>query len=323
MSKITDALVIVKDGSLEEISPLMARSLDLQKQAEEIIVTDTESLKQAIDIKKQITAYRKEVQDKRLEITRPINDVVSQFITKEKEITLPLDKGQTAIGEKVMEYEREQERIRREEEERVSKIVERFTVTQDQVYKLSNVDTVQDEGERFKKLYGELPDADQKLPAVKLAFTESINRLADRRQYLIEKAEREAEAARLAEISKQQDAERAELEAQRLANEKKEREIAAEKERMEREAQRKADEDAAEAARKEQEKADKTRVETGVRMTIQFEIDNDMLVPRSLCEPSDKLIREYIQSHKDDLFKDGERTEFEVPGVKIWAEQKL
>ncbi len=323
MSKITDALVIVKDGSLEEISPLMARSLDLQKQAEEIIVTDTESLKQAIDIKKQITAYRKEVQDKRLEITRPINDVVSQFITKEKEITLPLDKGQTAIGEKVMEYEREQERIRREEEERVSKIVERFTVTQDQVYKLSNVDTVQDEGERFKKLYGELPDADQKLPAVKLAFTESINRLADRRQYLIEKAEREAEAARLAEISKQQDAERAELEAQRLANEKKEREIAAEKERMEREAQRKADEDAAEAARKEQEKADKTRVKTGVRMTIQFEIGNDMLVPRSLCEPSDKLIREYIQSHKDDLFKDGERTEFEVPGVKIWAEQKL
>ncbi len=323
MSKITDALVIVKDGSLEEISPLMARSLDLQKQAEEIIVTDTESLKQAIDIKKQITAYRKEVQDKRLEITRPINDVVSQFITKEKEITLPLDKGQTAIGEKVMEYEREQERIRREEEERVSKIVERFTVTQDQVYKLSNVDTVQDEGERFKKLYGELPDADQKLPAVKLAFTESINRLADRRQYLIEKAEREAEAARLAEISKQQDAERAELEAQRLANEKKEREIAAEKERMEREAQRKADEDAAEAARKEQEKADKTRVKTGVRMTIQFEIGNDMLVPRSLCEPSDKLIREYIQFHKEDLFKDGERTDFKVPGVKIWAEQKL
>jgi len=303
------ALQQTQDAMIAEISPFEQQSRDLLAKAEAAEVTNEQQLASAVAVKKQITGHRKLVQDTRLSITRRFDEVKKAIMNRESEILLPLDEAQATLGDKILTYQEEQERIRREEQERVDKIVQRVTVGD--VYRFKDVDMVQDEGERLKKLYSELKPEDQKLPDVKVAFTQSINKLADRKQYLIEQEERRKEEERLAEERKKQSAERAKIEEEKAEIERKRRAIEAEKERLEREKQRKADEEAAEEARLEREREEKQRVKAGVRTVTKFEIVNALEVPRQYCEPSDKLIRAAVLEGK------------EVPGVRVWTEKKV
>lgn len=309
MSTDEKALLKAQESMIGEISPFEQQSRDLLQKAEAAEVSTEQQLASAVAVKKQITAHRKLVQDTRLNITRRFDEVKKAIMVKEDEILLPLDEAQAKLGEKILSYQEEQERIRREERERIEKIVARVTITD--VYRYKTPGDVQDEGERFKKLYSELKPEDQKLPEVKVAFTQSINKLADRKAYLLEQLEQEKERQRLEEQAKKQSAERAELERQKAANEAKQRKIDAEKERLEREKQRKADEEAAEEARKEQEAEARRRVKTGVRTITKFEVTDEFEVPREYCTPNDQLIRAAVLAGK------------EIPGVRVWKEKKV
>lgn len=308
MSTDEKALQVAQEKMIAEISPFEQQSRDLLVKAEQAEVTNELQLASAVNIKKMITGHRKLVSDTRLSITRRFDEVKKAIINKESEIMLPLDEAQTLLGDKILSYQEEQERIRREEAERVQKMVDRFAVDQ---YRFKTVDEVQDEGERLKKVYSELKPDDQKHPDVKVAFTQAVNRLSDRKQYLIEQEEQRKERERLDAEAKKQSAERQAIEEEKAKNAEKQRKIDAEKERLEREKQRKADEEVAEEARKAREKSEKNQVKAGVRTVTKFEITEDYLVPREYCEPSDKLIRAAVADGK------------EIPGVRVWTEKKV
>lgn len=311
MSTDEKALAVVQEKMVGEISPFLVKSNELKARAESQVVTNEREAAAAVALKKEITGHRKLVQDTRLDITRQFDDVKKAIMNKEAEILLPLDEGQTELGQKILTYQEEQERIAAEERERVEKIVQRVTLTVSDTYRFKTVDEVQDEGERFKKLYSELKPDDQKLPDVKAAFTVSINRLQDRKAYLIEQEEQRIEREKLEKQRKEQSEAQAKIDEEKAANERKSRQIQAEKDRLEREKQRKADEEAAEAARKAQEKADKNKVKTGARTVTKFEVTDPLLVPREYCEPVDKLIRVAVAEGKT------------IEGVRVWTEKAI
>lgn len=303
------ALQKTQDSMIAEISPFEATSLELKAKAEAQVVTTDIQLASAVALKKQITAQKTLVTDTRLNITRRFDDVKKAIMTKESEILLPLEEGQTVLSQKMLTYTEEQERIKREEQERVDKMVERFNVPD--VYRYKTVDEVQDEGERFKKMYSELKPDDQKNAAVKAAFTVAINRLTDRKDYLAEQAAQAAERARLEAQAAEQSEAQAAIDRDKAANEAKARKIAADKERMERETQRKADEEAAAEAEAKRVRDEKHAPKTGARMVTTFEVTEPWLVPREYCEPVDKLIRAAIADGKT------------VPGVVVKTERKI
>lgn len=303
------ALQKAQDNMIAEISPFEQQSRELKAKAEAQSVTTEMELASAVNIKKQITAHRKLVTDTRLGITRQFDEVKKAIMVKETEILLPLDEGQTVLSQKMLDYTEEQERIKREEQERVDKIVARFEVPD--VYRYKDVDSVQDEGERLKKMYSELKPDDQKIPAVKAAFTVAINRLSDRKDYLVEQKRQEEEAARLAAQAAEQSEAQAKIDADKAANEAKARKIQAEKDRLEREKQRKADEEAAAKAEAEAKRAENAQVKTGARTVTTFKVTEPWLVPREYCEPVDKLIRAAIAEGKT------------VPGVVVKTERRI
>jgi hypothetical protein len=303
------SLLKAQEAMIAEINPFEARSHELLASADLQEVTSELQLRSAVAIKKQITAHRKLVSDTRLSITRRFDDIKKAIMNRESEIVLPLDKAQSNIGEKILTYQEEQERIRVAEAQHVSDLVDSVSIVD--VYKFKFPDDVATEGARLKTVYADMSADDQKNSDVKLAFTQSVNRLADRKAYLEEEIRQEAERARLAEQAKKQSAERAAMEAEKAAIDAKERKIAAEKERLEREKQRRFDEEKSEAERKQREYEERTRVKTGARSVLSFEVTNPELVPREYCTPNDMLIRAALKEGK------------EVPGVKSSVTRKI
>src|SRR4051812_19442663 len=105
-----------------EISELQATSDQLKSVARSIIVKDTDTLKEANQLVKDINAHKKMVKEKRLALTQPLDAVVKQLIAKEKEVLLPLDEGKSEISTKILDYQEEVERKRLEEERRIQAI---------------------------------------------------------------------------------------------------------------------------------------------------------------------------------------------------------
>lgn len=309
MSKDEIILQKTQESMIAEIAPFEATSRELLAEADVQDVTTENELAAAVAIKKKITTHRKLVQDTRLGITRRFDDVKKQIMLKEDEILLPLDQAQDKIADKILTYQEEQEHIRREERERVDKMVTRVSVSDP--YRFKTVADVDDEGKRLKKVYDELTPDDQKNADVKAAFTVGINKLMDRKAYLIEQEQQRIEREKLEKQAKEQSEERAKIEKDKAATAAKERQIQADKDRLEREKQRKADEEAAEELRIKTERENKTRVKTGARTVITFEITNPELVPREYCVPNETLIRAAVKSG------------VEVPGVITKKERRL
>lgn len=309
MSSDQTALTKAEESMVAEISPFQQRSNELFDKAAHQEVTDDMSLASAVAVKKEITAHRTLVKEARLSITRKIDNVKQAIMNKEAEVLLPLEKAQDELGEKILTYQEEQERIRREEQERIDKSIARVSVGD--VYGLKTPEDVDAKGEQLKGVYAAMSDADQKNAQIKLAFTESVNKLSDRKAYLIEQEAQRIERERLDKEAEQQSAERAEIARKKAATDAKERKIQAEMDRLEREKQRKADEDKAEEDRIERERAEKNTVKTGARTVTTIEITNPAEVPRAYCVPSEPLIREAIKSG------------ITVPGVKVTTVKKV
>lgn len=309
MSVQETALQKAQENMIAEISPFEQVSRDLLAKAEAQEVSNEQQLASAVAVKKQITTHRKLVSDTRLGITRRFDEVKKAIMNRESEILLPLDQAQTALGEKILTYEEEQERIRKIEAERIAGLVKSVTLV-DQ-YTLKTVADVEAKQKELQKVYDSLSDSDRTVGDVKATFTRSINTLADRKAYIEEQQRQEIERKRLAEEAAKQSEERQKIEAEKAANAEKERKIQAEKDRLEREKKRVADEKAADEEAKRKAAEDNARVKTGARTVTSFVIVNSEIVPREYCVPSDALIRSAI--------KQG----IEVPGVEVKVERKI
>lgn len=260
------------DSQVATISPFKVRSLELLEQANSQEVTDAATAKWAVALRKLITAHCTDVKNKRLGITRNFDAVKSQFIAAEKDVLEPAEEALKNIGDKILAYQEEQERIAREEAARVAEIEKKFSTNAASYRTLKACD---ERGAELKHIFSELPEGDQKNAQIKLAFTTAINALLTRKDQISTAEKDEAEQARLA-------------------------------------AQRKREQMAAEAEAAKQARQAKPEVKTGVKTKMVFTVTNPALVPRSFCEPSDKLIREAIAN--------GLR---EIPGVEIREERSF
>lgn len=303
------ALTKAQESMVAEISPFQQKSNALLSEAQAVTVTDEASKAKAVALKKEITAHRTLVKDTRLGITRKIDDLKKAIMNKEDEVLLPLDQAQTAIGQQILDYDEEQERIRQAEIKRVNDLV--ASVSMGDPYGLKTVEAVDEKVAAFKKVYEAMPEADREHPDVKYAYTLTGNKLADRRAYILEEIEQERVRKEQEAKAKEQSEAQAKIDAEKAANEEKARKIKAEQERLEREKQRKADEDAAEEARKKAEKEAKNTVKSGVRTVTKITIDNEDLVPRQYCTPDMTKIREAVKAG------------VEVPGVTVTTEKKV
>lgn len=260
------------DSQVATISPLKVQSIDLLEQANAQEVTDAETAKSAVALRKAITAHRTDVKNRRLEITRNFDSVKSQFIAAEKDVLAPAEEALRTIGGKILAYQEEQERIAREEAERVAGIIAKFDTNARSIRTMKACD---ERGAELKQIFSELPESDQNNAQIKLAFTTAVNDLLTRKDEISTAEKNEVEQARLA-------------------------------------AQRRREQMAAEAEAAKQARQAKPEVKTGVKTKTVFTVIDPSQVPRSLCEPSDKLIREAIAN--------GLR---EIPGVEIREEKSF
>lgn len=289
------ALATAQENMVAEISPFQARANDLLARAKTAKVTDEKTAAEAVALKKEITAHRTLVNRTRLGITRQIDSLKKAIMGKEAEVLAPLEDAQDAVGGQLLTYQDELERNRREEQERIEKCIQR--VSAGNVYGYKTVAEVDSRGEQIKGIYKAMPLADQTDSQIKLAFTEAINKLIDRKTYLVEQAKQEAE--------------RAELDAKEAKQAAKQRRL------DEKEAKLQRQQEADELARKEadermaKEQAEKNQVKTGARTVTTIDIINADLVPREYCSPDMSKIRQ--ANH-------GGAT---IPGIKVTITKKI
>lgn len=260
------------DSQVATISPFKIKSQELLEQVKAKEVTDDATAKEAVAIRKLITSHRTEVKNARLAITRNFDSVKSQFIDAEKDVLAPAEEALENISQKIFAYQEEQERLAKEEAARVDAICAKFATN---AKSLRSQKVCDERGAELKQVFAELSEADQNHAEIKLAFTKAINELLTRKDELTTAERDEAEAAKLA-------------------------------------AQRKREQEIAEAEAAKAAKTQKPAVKSGIKTKTVFTVTNPELVPRYLCEPSDKLIREVIAN--------GLR---EIPGVEIREEKSF
>lgn len=249
------------DSTVELMSPIKKESSELKTEAEALQITDANSLKAGVELRKRAVKHIKVTGDRRMEFTRPLQEVTKQLIAGERDVLEPAEEAKSIIGKKIMDYEAEQERLAAIERDRIRDIISNFG-TNDAVYskKVTNID---ERGKEIKDFYAQLPETDQENPDVKLAFTQAINRLLEARDVLSRAQVDEAERAK---AQAQRDA--AELQARAEA----------------------------EATPKTVEQP-----KTGARTVTKFEVTDASAVPRIYCMPVDSLIREAIKNGATDI----------------------
>ena len=248
------------DSQVAIITDFERKSSALKAEVEAIDITDTQTLKSAMDKRKEINSHIKEVSAARMGITRKFNDVVSQFISAEKSVLKPAEEAKSAIGQKIIAYEEEQERLRLEEAKRIKEVIAKFDTNLRSLRTLKSVD---ERGTELKAIYAELPEADQANGEIKLAFTQQIVALGERKDEIRTAEVDAAEAAKIAA--------------------KRRREVAL------------AEQEAEDAAKKAAKKAGPA-VKTGVRMRTVFKIVAPADVPFEYCVPSETLIRKAVEA---------------------------
>jgi len=258
----------------------------------EIKVTDLNTAKSALDTVKQVKTYTKMVEDKRVELVTPHNDIVKEINAYAKQLLAPLADAERSIKDGIAKFEFEQEKIRQAEARRI-------------------------EEERIAK------ETAIELKRQKKEAEERAARIAEEKRIQSELrakfAAEEKERKELEELFGKSDKEE-----KRLAAEAKQKELEAAKEaaRLREEAaekQRAINLAAAEREKQQREKEIKKQLaelETsrtkGMRKTWKFEIMSIKDLPRMFLIPDEVAIRKSILS--------GTR---EIPGVRIYEESEL
>lgn len=283
-------LEIVEQNMLAEVAPFEVTSRELLAEAQGASIATDADLKTANEIKKRINAHSKLVKEKRLEITRPINNVVDMVIGREKEILAPLEEGKAVLATAILAYEEEQERLRQIEAERVGQLVGDIEA----LYKPGMTETQVNTGRTAaKNIIASLAEADRELPAIKLALMTLSNRFTERINDI--------------EVERQR-AQKQKLEDDEAKLEREKRELQARKDRQELEkAQLEAD--------KAEAKAERERPKSNIAEITEFEITNPDEVPRHFCSPDERLIRAAI--------KDGRVSEGPYPWGRVFKTKKV
>jgi len=104
---------------------LVQEANSIEVQAQSFTIANDTDMVNATNLLSVIAKTKKELEEQRKFLVKPLNDHVKSINDRFKAYTLPLDRADTILRKKVLEYRQEQERKRREEEERLRKLAEK------------------------------------------------------------------------------------------------------------------------------------------------------------------------------------------------------
>jgi len=271
----TSIAVIQKDAStfLEIGNNLIAKSKAL-------VIVKTEDTQIARSLLKDCQKAEKELEEKRIEIVRPLNDFVSEVNTLFKETKLPILTAKNGIQEKIVKHTQEQERIRKEEE------AKRFAEEQARLKKLEEERLERERIEAQKRAEEQAKLREEQ---------ERLRKLEEERiakEIEAKKANEEAQR-KIREEAEKQRLEREKIENERLEIERQKREAAEERRRLEEEKRIMEEKRIAEEA--EKKKAEEMRIK-GIVKKWAWEIVDEQKIPRAFCSSDSKKINEAIKS---------------------------
>jgi len=250
------------DTEIVQISPLEQTSIELKAKVDATDVDSDAALAEAVKLRKEITGHINGTGKLRLEITRPLDNVKDQFIQGERRVLAAAEEAKVELGKKILTYEEKKAEEARKEAARIDEIISHFNVNE--AVRSKKITVIDERGKELKAFYGELPETDQEIPRLKLAFTQAINELLETRSILSKAQVDEAQAARD-------------------------------------KAMRKAKEIEAAAAVQSETRKAVAAPKTGVRTREVITISEPALVPREYCEPNMTLIRQAIEAGVKDI----------------------
>lgn len=104
---------------------LVEQAESIQEKAINFQVTNDSQMVSATNLLSVIAKHKKELEEQRKFLVKPLNDHVKSINNRFKTYSLPLDRADKTLRDKVLSYRQEQERKRREEEERLRKLAEK------------------------------------------------------------------------------------------------------------------------------------------------------------------------------------------------------
>lgn len=119
--------LITKPFETEEELKLVSRNL--KTNAEALSIDGDAGVKEAKALKKQITAYTKDVASKRLDFTRQLDQIKKNAMDLEKEIIADAKEADDIVRTKMLAYEQKLEEERRAEEARLTEIAKNWQAT--------------------------------------------------------------------------------------------------------------------------------------------------------------------------------------------------
>lgn len=258
------------EKELKEYNKYESQWLILWDEAEALTITSHTDLSKAEDLQKKCQKLRIEIENTRKDLVKPYNDLVWQINTKAKELILPIQNWEIIVKQKMLNWKQEEERKRLEKEKELQRKIT--------LIKQTNFD---DELKELIVSFWEIDD-NRVYTACELQQQEFERRKREQE----EKEKREAEEKRLEELRKKQNEEQARIEAEKIELERERREIEEAKAKLEME-------------KLESEVKEKDPIPVKVkweRKVVKFEITNENQVPRSLCSPDEKKIREFVKN---------------------------
>ncbi len=97
----------------------------IEQQANGLVISDEAGKGEAANLLGQIATARKNVEETRKSMVKPINDGLKSINSWFKNFSTPLETADKTLRDKILRYNQEQARIAREEQERLRKLQEK------------------------------------------------------------------------------------------------------------------------------------------------------------------------------------------------------
>lgn len=108
-------------ATVEPIVGLQKQVLSVQQNVGSLVISNTDEYLYASELSKTIAQLRKQVDETFDPIISKAHEAHKEALTQKKKFSLPLELNQRTLDGKLLAYGREQERIRREQEEELRK----------------------------------------------------------------------------------------------------------------------------------------------------------------------------------------------------------
>lgn len=251
--------ITIKPFETEEELKIISRNL--KTNAEELAIDGEAGVKEAKSLKKQITAYTKDVASKRLNFTRQLDQIKKNAMDLEREIISDAKDADEIVRSKMLAYEQKLEDERRAEEARLSEIAKNITA-EIQVLspKITDENTLAEAKALVEERFNKIAESDRTTPILLEAKTQLLSNFEEQ-FFTIQRIMQDK--INLSNVEK-------------IVEEKNIRDLELQK----------AQKIAAKAS---------ASPKFGARTKLVIEISNPELVPRMFCSPDIAKIREFAK----------------------------